>query len=167
MDSVVPYLCNFFWYSLHFPRRQVWRTVIGTTVRRGSSFQNTSTLGIWVLDHFSELHGEPAGRTVIATTDRHKLRNPTLCLTCPSSFQQLHYAASYGPSQERRTVISSVGGLFCISLLKISAFSFEQISCKTKRNLNKNKHKKAFGHTKLKEKVLILPWNHGISTPST
>ena len=36
--------------------------------------------------------------------------------------------------------------------LKISAFSFGQISCKTKRNLHKNQHKKAFGHTKFKEK---------------
>ena len=40
--------------------------------------------GYW--DHFSELHDEPAGRTVIATTDRHKLRNPTLGQTSPSSF---------------------------------------------------------------------------------
>ncbi|TMW82927.1 hypothetical protein EJD97_003839, partial [Solanum chilense] len=38
------------------------------------------------LDHFSELHDEPAGRIVIATTDRHKLRNPTLGQTSPSSF---------------------------------------------------------------------------------
>ncbi|TMW80281.1 hypothetical protein EJD97_021916, partial [Solanum chilense] len=37
-------------------------------------------------DHFSELHDEPAGRTVRATTDRHKLRNPTLGQTSPSSF---------------------------------------------------------------------------------
>ena len=40
--------------------------------------------GYWIL--FSELHDEPAGRTVIATTDRHKLRNPTLGQTSPSSF---------------------------------------------------------------------------------
>ena len=71
---------------LHYPRRQVWRTITGTTVRRGPSFQNTSTLGIWVLDYFSELHDEPAGRTVIDTTDRQKLRNPTLGQTSPSSF---------------------------------------------------------------------------------
>ena len=32
--------------------------------------------GYW--DYFSELHDESAGRTVIDTTDRHKLRNPTL-----------------------------------------------------------------------------------------
>ena len=32
--------------------------------------------GYW--DYFSELHDEPAGRTVIDTTDRHKLRNPHL-----------------------------------------------------------------------------------------
>ena len=37
-------------------------------------------------DHFSKLHDEPVGRTVIAMTDRHKLRNPTLGQTSPSSF---------------------------------------------------------------------------------
>ena len=41
--------------------------------------------------------------------------------------------------------------------LKISASSFGQISCKTKRNLYQNYHKKAFGHIKLKEKKLIIP----------
>ncbi|TMX03762.1 hypothetical protein EJD97_014244, partial [Solanum chilense] len=40
--------------------------------------------GYW--DYFSELHDEPAGRTVIDTTDRHNLRNPTLGQTSPSSF---------------------------------------------------------------------------------
>ena len=101
------------------------------------SFQNTSTLGIWVLDHLFYLHDEPAGRTVIAMTDRHKLRNPTWS-DFPIFLQQLLYAATYGPSQARRTIISSVGGLFCIFSLKISAFSFGQISYKTKRNLYQN-----------------------------
>ena len=40
--------------------------------------------GYW--DHFSDLHDGPAGRTVMAMTDRHKLRNPTLGQTSPSSF---------------------------------------------------------------------------------
>ena len=40
--------------------------------------------GYW--DYFSELHDEPAGRTVIDTTDRHKPRNPTLGQIFPSSF---------------------------------------------------------------------------------
>ncbi|TMX01838.1 hypothetical protein EJD97_023461, partial [Solanum chilense] len=40
--------------------------------------------GYW--DYFSELHDEPAGRTVMATTVRHALRNPTLGQTSPSSF---------------------------------------------------------------------------------
>ena len=40
--------------------------------------------GYW--DYFSELHDEPAGRTVIDTTDRHGLRSPTLGQTFPSSF---------------------------------------------------------------------------------
>ncbi|TMW82756.1 hypothetical protein EJD97_005029, partial [Solanum chilense] len=81
-----PILMQFLLLLSSFPRRQVLRTVIGTMVRQGSSFQNTSTLGIWVLDYLSELHDEPAGRTVIDTTDRHKLRNPTLGQTSPSSF---------------------------------------------------------------------------------
>ena len=40
--------------------------------------------GYW--DYFSELHDEPARWTVIDTTDRHGLRNPTLGQTSPSSF---------------------------------------------------------------------------------
>ncbi|TMW86642.1 hypothetical protein EJD97_021068, partial [Solanum chilense] len=40
--------------------------------------------GYW--DYFSELHDEPAGWTIIDTTDRHGLRNPTLGQTSPSSF---------------------------------------------------------------------------------
>ena len=67
---------------LHYPRRQVWRTVIGATVCRGPSFQNTSTLGIWVLGSLLWT----SWWTVIDTTGRHKLRNPTLGQTSPSSF---------------------------------------------------------------------------------
>ena len=40
--------------------------------------------GYWV--YFSELHDELVGWTVIETTDRHGLRNPTLGQTSPSSF---------------------------------------------------------------------------------
>ncbi|TMX01928.1 hypothetical protein EJD97_023115, partial [Solanum chilense] len=40
--------------------------------------------GYW--DHFSDLHDGPAGWTVMDTTVRHKLRNPTLGQTSPSSF---------------------------------------------------------------------------------
>ncbi|TMW85618.1 hypothetical protein EJD97_022805, partial [Solanum chilense] len=40
--------------------------------------------GYW--DYFSELHDEPAGRTFMATTVLHALRNLTLCQTSPSSF---------------------------------------------------------------------------------
>ena len=72
LNSVVPYLCNFFCCSPHYPRRQVGQTVIGTTVRRGSSFQNTSTLKSGYWDRLSELHDKTAARTVVDTTDRHK-----------------------------------------------------------------------------------------------
>ncbi|TMW87767.1 hypothetical protein EJD97_019505, partial [Solanum chilense] len=40
--------------------------------------------GYW--DYFSDLHDEPAGRTVMSTTVRHSLRNPTLGQNSPSSF---------------------------------------------------------------------------------
>ncbi|TMW89997.1 hypothetical protein EJD97_016317, partial [Solanum chilense] len=40
--------------------------------------------GYW--DYFSDLHDEPAGRTIMAATIRHALRNPTLGQTYPSSF---------------------------------------------------------------------------------
>ena len=40
--------------------------------------------GYW--DYFFEIHDKPARWTVIYTTDRHKLRNPTLGQTSPSSF---------------------------------------------------------------------------------
>ena len=115
---------------LHYPRRQVWRTVIGTTVRRGSSFQNTSTLGIWVLDHFSELHDEPAGRTVIATMVRHKLRNPTLGQTSPSSFSS---CTTMPPTDRPGTTDCHKLRRWYFSIFlnqKPSYSSFRQISCK-------------------------------------
>ncbi|TMW80851.1 hypothetical protein EJD97_014394, partial [Solanum chilense] len=40
--------------------------------------------GYW--DYFSELHDEPAGRTVTDTMVRHAFRNPTIGQTSPSSF---------------------------------------------------------------------------------
>ncbi|TMW95538.1 hypothetical protein EJD97_008692, partial [Solanum chilense] len=40
--------------------------------------------GYW--DYFSDLHDEPAGRTFMATTVRHALRNPTFGQNFPSSF---------------------------------------------------------------------------------
>ena len=56
-----------------------------------------------------------------------------------------------------RTVTNSVGGLFCISSFKNLRIhlwiDFKQIRIQ----LYKNQHKKAFPHTNLKEKVLIIP----------
>ncbi|TMW80455.1 hypothetical protein EJD97_019857, partial [Solanum chilense] len=40
--------------------------------------------GYW--DYFSELHDEPAARTVMDMTVRHAFCNSTLCKTSPSSF---------------------------------------------------------------------------------
>ena len=119
--------CNFFFCFLYSPRWKVWRAVIGTTVRRGSHFKILQLLESGYWDHFSDLHDEPAGRTVIAMTNSHKLRNPTLGQTSPSFFSSCTTLPPTG-----------VGGLFCIFLLKISAFSSGKISCKTKRNLFQN-----------------------------
>ena len=73
-----PILVQFLCCYLHSPRRQVWWTVIGTTVRRGSHSKTLQLLESRYWDHFSDLYDKPAGRTVKATTDRHKLRNPHL-----------------------------------------------------------------------------------------
>ncbi|TMX04504.1 hypothetical protein EJD97_007969, partial [Solanum chilense] len=43
-------------------------------------------LEFWYWDYVSELHDEPAGRTVMDTTVCHALRNPILGHTSPSSF---------------------------------------------------------------------------------
>ena len=114
------------------------------------SFQNTSTLGIWVLDQFSDLHDEPAGRTVIIFVTPHLSDFPIF-------LQQLLYAATYGPSQARRTVISSVGGLFCNFRSKSPRSALDRFLAKQRENYIKLSTNKAFGHSKLKEKVLIIP----------
>ncbi|TMX01064.1 hypothetical protein EJD97_025286, partial [Solanum chilense] len=49
-------------------------------------FKTLELLEFGYLVYFSELHDEPAERTVMATTVRHALRNPTLGKTSPSSF---------------------------------------------------------------------------------
>ena len=59
--------------------RSLWRSIEGLC----SKTLQLLEYGYW--NYFSELHDEPAGRTVKATTDCHKLRNPTLSQTSPSS----------------------------------------------------------------------------------
>ncbi|TMX05611.1 hypothetical protein EJD97_015269, partial [Solanum chilense] len=52
----------------------------------GLRFKTFELLEFGYWDYFSDHHDEPAERTVMAMTDRHVLRNPTLCQTSPSSF---------------------------------------------------------------------------------
>ena len=87
MYSVIPYLMKFFLLLSSFSLdgkyerpSQAQRSVEGL---RSKTLQLLES-GYW--DHFSELHDQPAGLIVIATMDRHKLRNPTLGKTSPSSF---------------------------------------------------------------------------------
>ena len=69
-------------------------------------------LGIWVLGLLSDNHDKPVGRTVVAITVHHELRNPTLRSDFPIFLPQLHYDSKYGPSRERWTFRRSVGGNF-------------------------------------------------------
>ena len=86
MDSVVPYFANSF--------ATLFITLDGKY--DGSSQAQWSVEGLrsitlkllefWYWDYFSNHHDEPVGRSVMATTVSHALRNPTLGHTSPSSF---------------------------------------------------------------------------------
>ena len=84
--------------------------------------------GYW--DYFYELHDEPAGRTIIDTTDHHGLPNPTLGQTSPSSFSS---CTTLPPTDRHKNDRSSqapyvVSSEFLCS--QTSAFIFGQISYK-------------------------------------
>ena len=70
----------------------------------------------------------------MAMTVRHELLDPTLRSDFPIFLQQLHYVAAYGPSQARRTVISSIGGNF-------SAFFAKKLACSSLDRFPANKEK--------------------------
>ncbi|TMW81159.1 hypothetical protein EJD97_011506, partial [Solanum chilense] len=86
MDSVVPYFAN--------SSAALFITLDGRYDGSSQAQQSIEGLrsitlkllefGYW--DYFSDLHDEPAERTVMAMTVRHALRNPTLGQTSPSSF---------------------------------------------------------------------------------
>ena len=59
---------------LHYPRWQVWWTFIGTMFHRGSLFQNTSTLRIWVLGLLLSTSW------LTCRTDRHRHDGPSQTL---------------------------------------------------------------------------------------
>ncbi|TMW93523.1 hypothetical protein EJD97_011546, partial [Solanum chilense] len=86
MDSVVPYFANssaalFITLDCRYDgSSQAQRSV------EGLRSITLKLLEIRYWDYFSDHHDEPAGRTVMATTVRHALRNPTLGQTSPSSF---------------------------------------------------------------------------------
>ena len=114
------------------------------------SFQNTSTLESGYWDHFSDLHDEPAGRTVTSFVIPHFVRLPHL----PSlASLRCHLRTVTGTTD----LISSVGGLFCIFRSKSLHSALDRFPAKQRETYIKNSTKKAFGHTKIKEKVLIIP----------
>ena len=131
MDSVVPYLCNFFCCSLHTleekydgPSQTRW-SVEGLVPKTLQLVES----GYW--DHFSDLPDEPVGWTVIATTDRHKLRNPTLGQNSPSSFS----SCTTMPPTDRHEHDELSQAPYVVIILyfflkKPLHSSFRQISCK-------------------------------------
>ncbi|TMW83856.1 hypothetical protein EJD97_000591, partial [Solanum chilense] len=87
MDSVVPYFANFSAalfitldgrYDGPFQARLSIKGLYSITLK-------LLEFGYW--DYFFDHHDEPVGRTVMATTVCHALRNPTLGQTSPSSFR--------------------------------------------------------------------------------
>ena len=66
-------------------------------------------LRIWVPGLLSDHHDKQAGRTIVAMTVRHEFCNPTLRPDFPIFLQQLHFEATYGPSQDRQTITNSIG----------------------------------------------------------
>ncbi|TMW83243.1 hypothetical protein EJD97_002402, partial [Solanum chilense] len=86
MDSVVPYLANsvaslFMTLDGRYDgSSQAQRSVKGLR----SITLKLLEFGYW--DYLSNHHDEQTGRTVITTTVRHALLNPTLGQTPPSSF---------------------------------------------------------------------------------
>ena len=67
-------------------------------VRRGSPFQTLELLEFGYWDYFSDLHDEPAGRTVMVTTVRHtrKISSAALFITLDGRYD--------GSSQAQRSV---------------------------------------------------------------
>ena len=85
--------------------------------------------GYW--DHFSDLRDEPAGRTVTSFVIPHLVRLPHL----PSAASLRCHLRTVTSTTDRHKLRR--WSLLHFSL-KISAFSFRQISCKTKKNLYQN-----------------------------
>ncbi|TMW83002.1 hypothetical protein EJD97_003384, partial [Solanum chilense] len=82
-----PILCKFFYCSLdgrYDGSSQAQRSV------EGLYSITLELLEFGYLDYFSNLHDEPTGWTVMATTVRHALRNPTLGQTSPSFFSSFN-----------------------------------------------------------------------------
>ncbi|TMW99024.1 hypothetical protein EJD97_003177, partial [Solanum chilense] len=86
MESVVPYFSNssttlfIILDGRYDGSSQVQRSV------EGLRFITLELFQFWYWDYFSDVHDKPAGRTIMATTVCHALRNPTLGQTSPSSF---------------------------------------------------------------------------------
>ena len=86
MDSVIPYFANYSAALVIILNGRYGGPSQAQLFIEGLHSITLELLKIGYSDYFSDLHDEPAGRTVIDTTDRHGLRNPTLGQTSPSSF---------------------------------------------------------------------------------
>ena len=128
MSSVILYFTNPSAAFFITCDKQVWRTVPSTTVRRGSPFHNTYTYWNFGIELASDHHDEPEGWTIVSMTVRHELFNLRLSSNFSIFLHQLHYDATYGPSEAWRTMTSSVGGnFFAFHAQKLPRSSLDRI----------------------------------------
>ena len=115
---------NFFCCSLHYPRWQYDRSLRAQRSVEGLRSKTLELLEYGYWGYFSDLHDEPAGRTVMATTVRHVFRNPTLGQTSPSSFSS---CTTLPPTDRHKLTRWS---LLHFLRSKTSTFILGKISCK-------------------------------------
>ena len=131
MDSVVPYLCNFLFCSSSLP----------STASMTDRHRHNGPSRVFVLKHFNSWNLGTGIHSLNFTTNLQdgpsEPRHTFTSFVIPHLVRLPHLPSAAALRCHLRTVVSSVGGLFCSSSLKISAFSFGQISCKTKKNLYK------------------------------
>ena len=129
-----PILYKSFCCFLHHPRRTGMTDHSKHDSVEGLRSITLKLLLILVPRLLSDHYDEPAGRTVVAMTVHHDLRNPTLRSHFPIFLQQLHYGATYGPSQARQTITNPVAGSFSAFLgQKLSCSSLNRFSAKNEK----------------------------------
>ena len=137
--------------------RSLWRFVVVVTVRRwqrSAAAERKMGMSDKVWDYEACDGLSWLWRSVLQVRREVKRSDPST---------QIPRVEVFWNEDPRRSVISSIGGLFCIFRSKSLLSAFDRFPAKQRETYIKISTKRVFEHTKLKEKVLIIPWNHGIS----